>query len=213
MENWLAEEFGSIKAFNYMYDDVQDIKDKYPVNHWKGENEKEFARFENATIYEALENGKTIEEARIDAMNLTITFMDVDNKMANASLRNFQETLVKAGRADPEALNQEIIQTTIDLDSPDRSIMDLRKYGIEGNWVSHNIYEGQKAMTDEIEKKINQFNFMLNNEDLMKAEYEKLDGHYHDTGNNAGYKSLINDKYMPMMQEALNVFKNYKIYE
>ena len=54
---------------------------------------------------------------------------------------------------------------------------------------------------------------MLSNEDVMKEAYSKLDGSYQDLGNNAGYKKLINDEYMSEMEQALNIFNNYKIYD
>jgi len=213
MENWLIEKYGSMEAFNSMNKDVQEIRNKYPVNHWKGDNEKEFTRFENASVYEGLEDGKTLEQAKIDARNLTISFMDVDNNMTDASNKNFLDTLVKAGRADPNAKQPEYTKNEIDFNAPNNSVMDLRKYGIDGDWEFYKILENQQAMTSEIEKKINQFNFMLSNEDLVTSAYSKLDSSFQDLGNNAGYKQLIRDEYMPDMKEALDIFKNYKIYD
>jgi len=91
--------------------------------------------------------------------------------------------------------------------------MDLRKYGIEGSWEYYEKPEDQKAMISEIEKKIGQFNFMLNNENLIKDAYSTLVADAQNLGNNAGYKKMISDDYMPRMVDGLNIFKNYTIYD
>jgi len=210
--NKAYELFGGEEAFNEMQRDAMKIKENYPVNNWdkdsRTNNATELAQFTNAAIYEGLEQDKTLEEAKIYAGNLRSSFLDT-----SYSDRDFIETLVKAGRADPDALNKEPIQTKVDLNDPLRATMDLRKYGIEANWESYNIYESQTAMISEIEKKIGQFQFMMNNENLIKEEYEKLDASYQTHTNNAGYKKWIEEKHMPMMEEGLNIFKNYKIYD
>ena len=95
--------FGGEKEFIAMQKGAQEIMKKYPVNSWgkdeRVHNATELARFTNAATYEGLEQGKTIEEARIYAANLTSSFMDT-----SYSTINFLETLIKAGRADPDAL-------------------------------------------------------------------------------------------------------------
>jgi hypothetical protein len=53
---------------------------------------------------------------------------------------------------------------------------------------------------------------MLNNEDKIKNAYSKL-GSAQYLGNNSGYKQLIENRYMPIMEQGLNIFKNYKIYD
>jgi len=206
------ELFGGHETYIEMRRGSMKIMEDYPVNNFgkdeRVHNSTELAKFTNASVYEGLEQGKTIEEAKIYAGNLRSSFMDT-----NYSTINFLETLIKAGRADSDALSQEPIQTKVDLDNPHRSTMDLRKYNIEANWESYNIYESQTAMTSEIEKKLNQFNFMLNNEDKIKEAYSELDGSSQSLGNNAGYKRMIEEKYMPMMEDGLNIFENYKIYD
>ena len=210
--NKAYELFGGKEAYVEMARGSMKIMQEYPVNNWgkdtRTQNATELAKFTNAAIYEGLEEGKSLEEAKIDAGNLRSSFLDT-----SYSERNFIETLIKAGRADPDALNQEPVQTKVDLDNSHRAIMDLRKYGIEASWESYNIYESQTAMIAEIEKKMDQYNFMLNNEDLIKEEYEKLDASYQTLANNEGYQKWIEEKHMPMMEEGLNIFKNYKIYD
>ncbi|MGE4419577.1 MAG: hypothetical protein AB7D38_07060 [Sulfurimonas sp.] len=41
----------------------------------------------------------------------------------------------------------------------------------------------------------------------------KLDASYQDLGNNAGYKRMINENYMPKMEAGLDIFSKYKIYD
>ena len=166
------------------------------------------ARFTNAAIYEGLEQGKSLEESKKYAGNLKYPFMDT-----SYSIREYREAHIKAGLMDANSTLLEQEENIIDFNASNNNIMDLRKYGIEGDWRSYNIYENKNAMISEIEKKMSQFNFMLNNEDLMKEEYMKLDADYHDLGNNAGYKKIINDILMPRMKQGLDIFENYKIYD
>jgi len=209
------------ESFSQMTKGAMEIMQKYPVNTWgkdeRVHNETELARFTNAAVYEGLEQGKTVEEARIYAANLMSSFMDT-----SYSVINFLETLIKAGRADPDSLKWFLEKdekyypknlNDVDFDDPSNQIMDLRKYGIEGSWEYYEKPENQKGMIAEIEKKIGQFNFMLNNEDLIKDAYSKLAAEAQNLGNNAGYKKMINEDYMPRMVDGLNIFKNYTIYD
>lgn len=213
--------FGGEEEFISMIKGAHQIMKEYPVNTWgkdeRVHNATELARFTNAATYEGLEQGKTIEEASIYAANLRSSFMDT-----SYSTINFLETLIKAGRADPDSLKWFLEQdekhypkysNDIDFSYVNNPIMDLRKYGIEGSWEYYEKPEDQKAMIAEIEKKIGQFNFMLNNEDLIKDAYSQLVADAQNLGNNAGYKKMINDDYMPRMVDGLNIFKNYKIYD
>jgi hypothetical protein len=206
------EQIGHTKeSFIKMEKDVQAIKEKYPINNWAKEgvsNAKEIARFTNAAVYEGLESGKTVEEAKKYAGSIRDSYMNISGMPDT-----FLDTLVKAGRADPNAKQMDPDRFKPDFNSPINTIWDLRQYGIEGDWTKNNIYNNDKAMIAEIEKKINQFDFMLNNEKLIKEAYSKLKPEYQNLGNNAGYQQIINDEGMPKMQEGLNIFKNYKIYD
>jgi len=201
------------EEFSDMQKGAEEIRDKYPVNYWMNDSEKELSRFENAAIYEGLEDGKTLEEAKINARHIILPLMDVDGKIADASIKNHHDMLVKAGLADANSGEIYRYENHINFNDINNSIMDLRNYGIKGNWENHEIYGSQTAMISEIEKKINQFNFMLNNEDTIKDAYSKLKGSAQDLGNNSGYKQMIEEDYMPIMEQGLKIFKNYKIYD
>jgi len=193
---WINEEFGGEDTLVAMNKGAQDIRDSLPINYWAKDesvqNAKELSRAYNAALYQSLESGATIENARSDAITVMNTFMSTKREGSNSVQDN---------------------EYKVDFDAPNNAVMDLRKYGIEGNWEQYTIYDNKEAMVSEIENKINQFNFMLNNEGIVKEAYNKLDGNYHDIANNAGYKDLIKDKYMPKMELALDVLKNYKIYD
>ena len=213
------ELFGGQEAFTAMTKGAMEIMKKYPVNNWgkdeRVHNATELARFTNAATYEGLEQGKTIEEARTYAANLRSSFMDT-----SYTTINFLETLIKAGRTDQSALDLFLkdkdntkTQNDVDFNYVNNPTMDLRKYGIEGSWEYYEKPQNQKEMIAEIEKKIGQFNFMLHNESLIKDAYSKLAPDNQTLGNNAGYKKMINEDYMPRMVDGLNIFKNYKIYD
>ena len=214
------ELFGGEEKFIAMIKGVQAIQAKYPFNSLAKDgvhNAKEIARFQNAAVYEGLEQGKTIEEAKIYAGHLISDFMDTSYTVVN-----FLETLIKAGRADEDALDWFLNQDPEEerkkaydenFNRVHSTSMDLREYGIEGNWEYYAKPENQKDMISEIEKKISQFNFMLHNESKIKEAYSKLDADYQTLGNNEGYKRMINENYMPRMEAGLNIFKKYKIYD
>jgi len=198
---------------------AREIMAKYPVNNYgKYEgvtNAKELARYENAMVYEGLESGKTLKESKSNAKMSLGKFLDptVLTYHYRGSLLGIDALDALKMPDGSELVPQERQAPVVDFNSVFNSTMDLREYGIEGDWEYYEIPENQQDMMTEIEKKIDQFNFMLNNESKIKEAYMKLDPRYQDIGNNEGYQKLINEDYMPQMQEALNIFKNYKIYD
>jgi len=205
------EMFGGLEAFNKMQDDVYQIKKDYPINSWgkdeRNTNSKELARFHNAVVYEDLERGKTIDEARIHAGYLTSTSLYMNSGFKE---NDFIDILEKAGLADPDA--KQDFDHSVDFNAQNNTNWDLREYGIEGRWQENNIYENDEAMIAEIEKKIGQFGFMLNNEDLIKEANSKLDPHYQTLGQANHYKEYITQKHLPEAEFALDIFKKYNIY-
>jgi len=205
------EMFGGLEAFNKMQNDVYKIRQDYPINSWgkdeRNTNSKELARFHNAVVYEDLERGKTIDEARKHAGYLTSTSLYMNSGFKE---NDFIDILEKAGLADPEA--KQDYDLSVDFNAPNNTNWDLRAYGIEGRWQENNIYENDEAMIAEIEKKIGQFGFMLNNEDLIKEANSKLDPHYQTLGQANHYKEYITQKHLPEAEFALDIFKKYNIY-
>jgi len=192
MEAWIGQEYGSREGFNEVIQGAQNIIDQYPTNQWAKANipnAKELARFNNAVVYEALESGKTLEEAKKYAGSIRETFISMSgtNGMPNAYKPDFN--------------------------SANNSVWNLGQYGIEGDWTKNSIYNNDKAMISELEKKINKFNFMLNNEQIIKQADSKLNPSERNLAQVDHYKEWINEKYLPEVQQALNIFQNYKIYD
>ena len=208
------EMFGGVDAIIAADKGVYEIKKAYPVNTWgkdeRNQNATELARFHNAVVYEELENGKTIDEARKHAGYLTSTSLYMNSGFKEDS---FIDVLVKAGRADPNAKQADPDSFKPDFNSPINTVWDLRQYGIEGDWTRNNIYNNDTAMIAELEKKIGQFNFMLNNENLIQQANRKLDPSDQNLGQANHYKEYINNEYLPETKFALDIFKNYKIYD
>ena len=192
MEAWIIQRYGSQEAFNDVIQGGQNIINKYPTNQWAKANvpnAKELARFNNAVVYEALESGKTLEEAKKYAGSIRETFISMNgtNGMPNAYKPDFNSAL--------------------------NTVWDLGQYGIEGDWTKNSIYNNDKAMISELEKKISQFNFMLNNEPIIKQADSNLDPSEQNLAQINHYKEWIDEKYLPEVQQALDIFKNYKIYD
>jgi hypothetical protein len=208
------EMFGGVDAIVAADKGVYEIKKAYPVNTWgkdeRNDNATELARFHNAVVYEELEKGATIDEARKHAGYLTSTSLYMNSGFQENS---FIDVLIKAGRADPNAKQANLDDLKPNFDSPINTVWDLRQYGIEGDWTRNNIYNSDTAMIAELDKKVNQFNFMLNNENLIQQANSKLDPSDQNLGQANHYKEYINNEYLPETKFALDIFKNYKIYD
>jgi len=205
------EMLGGREAFAKMQQDVQAIKEKYPINNWAKEgvsNAKELARFDNAAVYEGLESGKTVEEAKKYAGSIRDLYMNISGMPDT-----FLDTLIKAGRADPNAKPSHPDDFKPNFDAQNNTTWDLRQYGVEGDWTKNSIYNNDTAMISELEKKMGQFNFMLNNENLIQQANSKLDPSDQNLGQANHYKEYINNEYLPETKFALDIFKNYKIYD
>jgi len=203
--------FGGEDAYMEMLKGVKEIQNDYPINNWAKENisnAKELARFDNAAVSEGLENGKRIEDAKRYAGSIRDKYMDM-----SCMPDTFFDTLVKAGRADTNAKQPSPEEFKPNFNAVNNTIWDLRQYGIEDDWTKNSIYNNDKAMISELNKKMGQFNFMLNNENLMKEANSKLDSGYQNLAQANHYKENINNKYLPEAKFALDIFKNYKIYD
>lgn len=205
--------FGGEEEFIAMQKGVQAIKDQYPINEWAkqgyADNSRELARFKNAAIYEGLERGLSLESATKVARNAEYMFMDV-----SYGAKMLDDMLIKAGLMSPAPEGgRETVQTEVNFDHPNNGTMDLRAYGIDGAWNANEVIENQKGMLQEIEKKISQFNFMLNNKELIKEAIMKLPADARGAMNNEGYESWINKELLPRMQLGYEVFSKYQIYD
>jgi len=212
MTGWINQKYGSLKGLNEMVSGSQGVKDKYPVNLMAKDgdikNAKELTRFTNAAIYEGLESGKTLFEAKKDAGMSRTVWMDEQaaTRKTDGAFNKSGTLYSPSGKSFLQEWNDER-----DVNWKMNSTWDLRAYGIDDKWEWHEIYENQDKMISEIKKEINEYNFMLNNRGLMENANNKLDPNYRDRIN--FYEKQINNEYMPKAELALKVFENYKIYD
>ncbi|MFA6196327.1 MAG: hypothetical protein WC656_06760 [Sulfurimonas sp.] len=207
---WAYEIYGGKEGFTKMTNDVYEIQKKYPVNYMAKDgdvkNATELTRFYNAAVYEGLESGKTIDEAKKAAGEARSAFMDMDAAIRKTDpMFKGTDILYNNGKSFLQTLQDE---REVNWDT--KWTWDLREYGIQGDWHWLNIYDNQNKMTDEIHKKIDQYNFMLDNKDLMAKANEKLNP---DDRNQIDYYEKYINEFMPAAELALKVFDNYKIYD
>jgi hypothetical protein len=183
--------FGGEEEFIAMQKGVQAIKYQYPVNEWAkqgyADNSKELAQFTNATIYEGLERGLSLEGARKEARSVENIFMDV-----SYGAKMLDDMLIKAGLMSPAPEGgRETVRTEVDFDAIKNAAMDLQVYGIDGAWNGKKFIENQKDMLQEITTRISQFNFMLDHKELVDDARMKLPEYSRGPINNEGYESWI----------------------
>jgi hypothetical protein len=88
--------------------------------------------------------------------------------------------------------------------------IDLREYSVEGWWRDNDIYKSDNSMISEIQKKLSQFNFMLDNPDAIQTALDKLDPNSRPEVSTL--HNIIKENELPEAQLALKIFDNYKIY-
>lgn len=205
------EKVGGEDRFIQMQRDVIQIKNDYPVNEWAKEgvsNAKEMTRFKNAAIYEGLEKGQTLTDATRNARSLMQKYMDYIPLQKFIDDRTGFTAYAEKAYAGPGSISYEPDPIEYGTHS---SVWDLRNYGIEGRWQENDIYNNDNAMIAEIEKKISQFTFMVNNKALIEKEANTHD-EYH-RGPVDSYQKMIVNGHIPQAQMALDIFKNYQIYD
>jgi len=207
------DQFGGEDAYKKMQKDVQAIKYQYPINEWAkqgyADNSKELARFTNATIYEGLERGLSLESATKEARSVENIFMDV-----SYGAKMLDDKLIKAGRMSPAPEGgRETVRMEEDFNVIKNAAMNLRAYGIDGAWNGKKVIENQKDMLQEITTKISQFNFMLDNKELVDDARMKLPEYSRDPINNESYESWVREEVLPRMQVGYEVFSKYQIYD
>ena len=207
------DQFGGEDAYKKMQKGVQAIKEQYPINEWAkqgyADNSKELARFTNATIYEGLERGLSLDDATKEARSVENIFMDV-----SYGAKMLDDMLIKAGRMSPAPEGgRETVRMEVDFNAIKNAAMDLRVYCIDGAWNGKKFIENQKDMLQEITTRISQFNFMLDNKELVDDARMKLPEYSRGPINNEGYESWVNEEVLPRMQVGYEVFSKYQIYD
>lgn len=171
------EPYGGVEAYGVMYKGVLEIQKQYPINQWGKDgldNAGELARFYNAGVYEGLEAGKSLSEAQKSVSEAIFEYMGTSvNKTLLKSMPN--QIL---GIRGSELLNDYVYYEKSEYHY--ESSIDLRDFGIEGAWWDNDTYKSDTSMISEIYKKLEQFDFMLNNPDLIDKANEKLKPFYQE---------------------------------
>ena len=119
---------GGEEAYIAMMKNVKLIQNDYPVNTLGKNpdihNSRELTRFTNAAVYEGLEQGKTLEEAKISAARSMTLSMDT-----SYIRENFMDMIDKSGLHGTGKSTYEPEAIEYNAHTP---IWDLREYGIEG---------------------------------------------------------------------------------
>ena len=182
------------------------IKDKYPNNLWDRpgvsvSNSKELANFYNAGVYEGLENGKNLEEAKILAGHTVRNFMNMSDYYNNTIMKS---TSHLAGEkvewnTNPQAVNY-------------NTRVDLREYGFDMELHSRNYSNNEQDMLDFSQKKLDYVNFIINNQDIVDTKFNKLNPSF-IRGRNS-YEDIVKPaiEYKPQAQLAVDIFSKYKIF-
>ena len=207
--NKAYEEIGLTKeSFVQMQKDVQKIKQEHPINQWAKdgvENAKELSKFYNAGVYEGLESGLSIEDAKQASSSAIYSYMGTSaNKVMLRAMPNEELGL------DGSELFNNYVKYEKQSYNYDTNI-DLRESNIEGWWRDNNVYQNDSAMISEIQKKISQFNFMLNNSSPLQEAIDKLDPN--SRPEISSLQNIINNEELPEENLALKIFQNYNIYD
>lgn len=196
---------GGEEHYFKMQEDVTKIQNLYPVNYFEKSgfsNGKELARFTNAAVYEGMEQGLSVDKAQGEARKLINQYMD----------SNYSFELQKEGFEKVFGINisNNLKNDTVESNSQGGT-WNLSKYGINGKWEENKIYHNEQAMISELENKLQQFQFMLNNKGLIEEANESISIHSQKQINT--YESKIIEDLIPQTQRILKVFQDYQIYD
>ena len=200
--------YGGAEAYNGIYKEVFEIQKANPINKWGKDgldNASELARFYNAGVYEGLEEGKSLDVVKRLASEAMFEYMGTSsNKTMLKVMPN-----PKLGVEGSELFNDYVHYEKSEYDY--KTNIDLRDDGIQGAWWENDIYQSGELMIKEIHKKLSQFEFMLQNPDLIESANEKLEPFYQEKMQ--GYSEFITKQEIPNAKLALSIFENYKIYD
>ena len=208
MSNWIKEQFGSNEALTEMEKGAQAIREQYPINQWAKdgvENAKELSRFYNAGVYEGLEAGLSIENAKKISSSAVYSYMGISSSKVMLRAMPNEELGIEGSDLFNDYVKYEKQSYNYDTN------IDLRESNIEGWWRDNNVYQNDSAMISEIQKKISQFNFMLNNSNTLQEAIDKLNPN--SRPEISSLQNVINNEELPEANLALKIFQNYNIYD
>lgn len=184
----------------------KEVNAMYPSSSFPSyiENHPTAVNFYNGAVYEALESGYGIDEARDMASSATSKYMP--EEMIADTIKTFDAMFGNENPyMDESQTNQMQKQTYAD--------EEVRKYGLENSlaWKKDDDY-----LANAISNQIKTYEFLLDNPDIYEQIHEKHPFDANDEENNQkniqrNYQEL-GDKFLPMAQIAQKVFENYNVY-
>jgi hypothetical protein len=181
-------------------------------------NSPQRARAYNAAVYEGLEAGETLDEAKAKAAQVRDTYIDnteMAQKIHDHSKKFFHEYYDEVERRAEEERQNTLKDPLPDqhpLGTYDGTVLDLREFGFDREIFTRVLFQNNEAMVTSLQEQIKFFDFILKNQDLVKGKYDELDEKYK-------LQNSFNDTVMtpvkeafPIVQRALDVFSKYEIY-
>jgi hypothetical protein len=154
-----------------------------------------------------LESGKSLQEAKVVAFHAVDSFMDTSKTIYNTRVTS--DTMV--AKYGPGGTGSDW--------SRDGAVnyqqnIDLREYGFDMGPTTTKNSHNQNVMADFAQKKLDYFNFIVDNQNIVDQKYSKLNPSYISGRNSYDevVKPVIN-WYQPQAEVAVKVFANYKIFD
>lgn len=183
-------------------------------------NSPQRARAYNAAVYEGLEAGESLVDASVKAGEVQNTYID-NTEMFDEQFRrsraffheHYDEVDRRAEQERQNMLKDPLPDQTNKLGKYDGTVLDLRKYGFDREVTTKALFKNNAAMVASLQEQIKFFDFILENKDTVKNEYDKLKESYRLE--NRFDETVIEPvkTALPIAQRALEVFSQYKIYD
>jgi len=214
------ESMGGQEAYDERIAFIHETRTKYPTNKWANEdftpsNAKELTTFYNAAVYEGLEQGQDLKTATHNAYNPISSYMD----NSESAIHNAEKHLKYVGNDRPEVemTQKEVEKVQSMLDRHEigyGDTVDLRSYGFNMEWNHFDTVQNDNTMASMIQKRLEMYDFMLENPSVVDSEFKKLDGA--SRGGRTSERAIlkpIRERHLPNAELALSVFEKYKIYD
>jgi hypothetical protein len=207
-----VESLGGQDGYDACMKYESEVKQDNPMNFWdrkdfKVSNSKELATFYNAAVYEGLESGKSLQDARIIASHAVSSFMDTSKTIYNVMVTS--DTMVAKygpGGIVPDWSRDGAVNY--------KQNIDLREYGFDMGPTTTKNSHNENVMADFAQKKLDYFNFIVDNQNIVDRKFNDLNPSY-IRGRNS-YDDIVKpviDEYLPQAQVAVEVFNKYKIFD
>lgn len=201
---------------------IASIMKQYPNNtqdkYFDLSNSSQRARAYNAAVYEGLEAGESLDDARTKATQVRDTYIDnteMVQKMFDGSRAFFHEYYDEVERRAEEER-----QNTLKDPLPDQNqtkyngtVLDLREYGFDREISTLELFNNKNAMLTSIQEQIDFFDFILKNQESVKGKYDELEERYKEQNSFDETVIIPIKENLPIAQRALEVFSNYEIFD